>query len=42
MIKELLNDGNNRAYNYIKLNNWRGADNVSKPFYYYSWKLVTT
>lgn len=42
MIKELLNDGNNRAYNYIKLDNWRGADNVSKPFYYYSWKLVTT
>ena len=42
MIKELLNDGNNRAYNYIKLHNWRDADNVSKPFYYYSWKLVTT
>ena len=40
MIKELLNDGKNRAYNYIKLNNWRGADNVSKPFYYYSWTLV--
>ena len=40
MIKELLNDGNNRAYNFIKLNNWRGAGDVSKPFYYYSWTLV--
>ncbi len=40
-IKELLNDGNNRAYNYIKLDNWRDP-NIDKPFYYYSWKLVTT